>query len=92
MACISVSLPVSIITTDTVNILGNVCSFQVSVAIFGMFGGPMVGLFIAGISIPIANTKGAFIGFVTGAGMASSGGLEVPKNNPKRLGPKTKRT
>ena len=39
-----------------------------AVAFIGMFGGPILGLFIAGIYIPIANTKGAFIGFIAGAG------------------------
>ena len=37
-------------------------------AFIGMFGGPMLGLFLAGICIPIANAKGAFVGYVIGAG------------------------
>jgi hypothetical protein len=34
-----------------------------------MFGGPMLGLFIAAIYVPVTNTKGGFIGFIFGAGL-----------------------
>lgn len=39
---------------------------QAALSLFGMIGGPILGLFTLGIFIPFANTKGAFIGFFSG--------------------------
>lgn len=41
-------------------------------AIAGVFGGPVLALFTAGILLPIVNGKGAAVGFVVGSGKYTS--------------------
>ncbi|XP_044533432.1 sodium-coupled monocarboxylate transporter 1-like [Gracilinanus agilis] len=39
---------------------------QVVLSIFGVIGGPLLGLFSLGILVPFANSVGAFVGLITG--------------------------
>ncbi|XP_053110502.1 sodium-coupled monocarboxylate transporter 1-like isoform X2 [Hemicordylus capensis] len=48
---------------------------QASLSIFGMYGGPLLGIFSLGILLPFANSKGAFSGFVCGIIVSSWVGI-----------------
>ncbi|XP_053109130.1 sodium-coupled monocarboxylate transporter 1-like isoform X4 [Hemicordylus capensis] len=48
---------------------------QASLSVFGLFGGPLLGVFSMGMFLPFANTKGAFSGFVCGIIVSSWVGI-----------------
>ena len=39
------------------------------ITVAGVFGGPVLALFICGIFLPVTNWKGCAIGFILGSGM-----------------------
>ena len=43
--------------------------FQLMITITGVFGGPSFGLFTMGMFLPFINRRGAFVGYLFGAGL-----------------------
>jgi hypothetical protein len=49
-------------------ILRSFCALQAALAVFGMVGGPLLGLFTLGMGVPASNSLGAISGFVSSLG------------------------
>ncbi|XP_069085706.1 sodium-coupled monocarboxylate transporter 1-like [Pleurodeles waltl] len=61
---------------------------QAALSIFGMVGGPLLGLFSLGILFPFANSTGAIVGLITGFGISlwvGIGGQIYPPLPERRL-------
>ncbi|XP_025829911.1 putative sodium-dependent multivitamin transporter [Agrilus planipennis] len=63
--------------------MGNL--LQAALTIFGVVGGPLLGLFSLGMFTTHANEPGAVVGLVTGLGVALWSGFGTPRPTPERL-------